>query len=107
MSIRAGVRHVGGGTVVFRNALPAALLCLPCFVENDRREIERKIHQWHHERGDPTANDDPYAHPGIACIGCCCGIATPIMHAQNYLVMKKFQETQAAYLGADAPVLHA
>lgn len=71
---------------------------MPCFIENDRRDIERKIHEWHRARGDPSAHHEPFKHEGVACIGICCGGgAMWIMHAQNYLVMKKFRETQAAH----------
>ena len=71
-----------------------------CMIEGDRNEVERKIHEFHRARGDPRAQRPPVkAGEGVVCVGLLCGpVAAIIMHAQNYWVMKRFQEVQAPYL---------
>ena len=66
--------------------------CIGAFlVESDRRAIEKKIHAFHKERGDPTAPAEPHHHCGtcIAATFCCWSMA-----AQNVQVMKNFKHIQ-------------
>ena len=64
---------------------------LPCLIESDRRAIERKIHNFHKERGDPTAPEKPASHCGACICAMCCGWP---MAAQNVQVMKNFRAIQ-------------
>ena len=68
---------------------------IPCMIEADRRAIEAKIHNFHAERGDPSAEPQPFRHEGACICALFCGWP---MAAQNYLVMKNFQATQKEYL---------
>lgn len=85
-------------------ALSEWLACWPflslCMIEGDRNKIERKIHAFHHERGDPGAQGQPFrAGEGVIGVGMLCGPCVVfIMHAQNYWVMKEFQRVQAPHL---------
>ena len=76
-------------------------LCWPCMIGKDRDAIERKIHRFHSERGDPRASaivEINHAGPVIA-IGLSLGApAQWLMHAQNYEVMQSFRETQSQFL---------
>ena len=72
--------------------------CQPCMVGNDRNSIERTIHDFHRERGDAFAQRERM-YPGDTIIGP--GMVPGLgltLHAQNYWVMKKFQEVQREYL---------
>ena len=74
---------------------------VPCFLEDDRRLMERKIYMWHDQRGDPRARGRPFPHPGI---GHCANSFLPavawIIHAQNYEVIKTFQAVQGVHLNS-------
>ena len=77
--------------------------CIPCWIQEACVEIEAKIHEFHRSRGDPAANravvgkDDP-PHQCVA-FGFLCGPgALWTMHAQNFLVMKNFQQIQARHM---------
>eukprot|EP00937_MAST-01D_sp_MAST-1D-sp2_P005841 g5841.t1 len=76
--------------------------CAPCLVRDDRLRIERKIHAFHRERGDPSAAGNPAekAHESVAC----CPI---IAQAQNYLVMLEFKRVQAGHLNLQPNVATA
>lgn len=72
--------------------------CIPCMIENDRKAIERKIHGFHRDRGDPRASNAPFGHEGVACCAMMSPLLAWIIHAQNNEVMKEFIQTQAGYI---------
>ena len=86
----------GGDDCLFHTVKWACCpLFVPCFLEEDRKLVERKIFTWHKERGDPRAQGEPFAHPGVCCVGFTLGPgANWIMHAHNWEVMMSFEEVQ-------------
>ena len=76
-------------------------LFFPCFLEENRRLIERKIYMWHKERGDPRAQGGPFPHPDICCAASLGGpVVQWLLNAQNYEVIKTFQAVQGDHLNS-------
>ena len=47
-------------------------MCIPCLIEKDRTDIEATIHDFHKQRGDPTAPDSPVKHNDFCIVMCFC-----------------------------------
>ena len=61
----------------------ACPLCIPFMINEDRDAIEAKIHAFHKQRGDPTAQGSPVTHDECF-LACFCGpLMQWLMHAQN------------------------
>ena len=61
----------------------ACPLCIPFMINEDRTLIEAKIHAFHKQRGDPTAQGSPVEHDECF-LACFCGpLMQWLLHAQN------------------------
>lgn len=72
-------------------------LCLgPCMIEQQRRQMEIKLHRWHKERGECSGEPRPEAHAGA---GGCCSVrwwpcTRPWLVAENVGALANFKDLQ-------------
>ena len=72
---------------------------MPCVIESDRSAIEAKLHAFHLARGDSSVPQEAsHVHDGSAFVAVVIPGASVIMMAQNYWVMRRFQEVQRDFI---------